>query len=126
MEEAVQPVAVPVDDEVSGASAAGEAPACSNVELKTAESNANTRTTLPTGGVEQVEHVDNLVINTASGTASSSLNVGDNENKATLPAESGEKATTAIHKENEEEQPKAQTGTTNLTLFINITLYVYF
>lgn len=118
----MQPVAVPVDDEVRGASVATEAPACSNVELKTAESNANTRTTLPTDGVEQVEHV---VINTASGTASSSLNVGDNENKATLPAESGEKATTAIHKENEEEQPKAQTGTINLTQFINITLYIF-
>lgn len=121
----MQPVAVPVDDEVRVASVATEAPTCSNVESKIAELNANTRTTLPTGGVEQVEHVDNLVINTASDIASSSLNAGDN--KARLPAEGGEKATNAIHKENEVEQSKAQTGTTNLTLFIiYITIYIYF
>lgn len=127
--EAVQPMAVLVDDEVRGDTVATDTPAWSNVGAETvaAESNANTRTTLETVGVEKLEHVDNLVINSTSETASSLFNVvGVNENKATPPAESGEKTTTVSHNENKLEQPKAQTGTINVTLFINILLFIFF
>lgn len=66
--EAVQPAAVPVNAEVSGASTATETPVSTGAETVTAESDANKTTTPQTAGVElveHVEHVDNVVINPA-------------------------------------------------------------
>lgn len=109
--EAVQPAAVPVDAEVSGASAATESPACASTgaETATAESDANKTSTPQTAGVksvEHVEHVDNVVSNPAPETASSLSQLDG----VTLAPACGEETSTESPRKAEVVEPTASTG----------------
>lgn len=114
--EAVQPAAVPVNAEVSGASTATETPVSTGAETVTAESDANKTTTPQTAGVElveHVEHVDNVVINPAPDGVIGAPVCG----KETSP-ESPKKA--------EEVKPTASTGMIKSKHFDKVTLFITF
>lgn len=116
--EAVQPAAVPVNAEVSGASAAKETSACggTGAETATAESDANKTTTPQTTGAElvvHVEHVDNVVINPApDGVIGASA--------------CGEETSTESPKKAEVVKPTASTGMIKSKYFDKVTLFITF
>lgn len=123
--EAVQPAAVPVDAEVSGASAATETPACASTgaETATAESDANKTTTPQTAGTESVkhvEHVDNVLINPAPETASSLSQLAG----VPLAPACGEETSTESLKKAEVVNPTASTGMRKLKHFKNVTFFI--
>lgn len=120
--EAVQPAAVPVDAEVSGASAATESPACASTgaETATAESDANKTSTPQTAGVKSVEHVDNVVSNPAPETASSLSQLDG----VTLAPACGEETSTESPKKAEVVKPTASTGMIKLKHFKNVTFFI--
>lgn len=111
--EAVQAAAVPVNAEVSGASAATETPPCASTgaEPVTAESDANKTTTPQTAGVELVEHVDNVVINPAP------------DGVIGAPA-CGEETSTESPKKAEVVKPTASTGMIKSKYFDKVTLFI--
>lgn len=117
--EAVQPAAVPVNAEVSGASAATETPASTGAETVTAESDANKTTTPQTAAVElveHVEHVDNVVINPAPDGADGVIGA---------PA-CGEKTSTDSPKKTDVVKPTASTGMIKSKYFDKVTLFITF
>lgn len=116
--EAVQAAAVPVNAEVSGASAATETPACASTgaETVTAESDANKTPTPQTAAVElveHVEHVDNVVINPApDGVIGASA--------------CGEETSTESPKKAEVVKPTGSTGMIKSKYFDKVTLFITF
>lgn len=114
--EAVQPAAVPVNAEVSGASAATETPPCASTgaEPVTAESDANKTTTPQTAGVELVEHVDNVVINPAPDGADGVIGA---------PV-CGKETCTESPKKAEVVKPTASTGMIKSKYFDKVTLFI--